>query len=73
MNDDQEHHHHGWYGNPYARIFWPLLIGIILIIIGVSALLGINIWQYFWPVIAIVIGLLIIFSAIFGRRRRYKT
>ena len=58
----------GWFG---FRLFWPLLIGIILILLGLSALLGIDIWRYFWPIVAILIGLLIIFGAIFGSHRRY--
>jgi uncharacterized membrane protein len=61
-------HYHGWFG---LRLFWPLIIGIFLIIIGLSALLGINIWQYLWPIIAILIGLLIILRVLLGYRRRY--
>ena len=71
MADDRQNYRYGWFGIPYARIFWPLLIGIILIILGVSALLGIDIWHYFWPIIAIIIGLLIIFGVILSPRRRY--
>jgi hypothetical protein len=36
MDDDRHHYHYAWFGIPYARIFWILLIGIILIILGVS-------------------------------------
>ena len=56
---------------PYGRIIFALIIGIILIFAGISALLGIDIWQYFWPIIAILLGILIIIGAIFGRHKRY--
>ena len=62
--DDREHYH-GF------RMFWPLLIGVILILLGLSALLGIDIWRYLWPIVIILVGLLIIVSALFGRHRRY--
>jgi hypothetical protein len=65
--DDREHYH-GFFG---FRIFWPLLIGVILILLGLSALLGIDIWRYLWPIVIILVGLLIIVSALFGRHRRY--
>lgn len=70
MDDDREYYR-GWYGFSYWRLIWPILIGTVLILLGLSALLGIDIWQYFWPALAIILGLLIIFGAIFGRRRRY--
>ncbi|MGZ7135861.1 MAG: hypothetical protein ACXVHY_08285 [Methanobacterium sp.] len=72
MKDDEEdyyRHRHNMF--PYGRLIFALIIGIILIFAGVSALLGIDVWQYFWPIIAILLGLLIIIGAIFGRRRRY--
>ncbi|MGA2675418.1 MAG: hypothetical protein ACLQG5_03650 [Methanobacterium sp.] len=65
--DDREHYH-GLFG---FRMFWPLLIGVILILLGLSALLGIDIWRYLWPIVIILVGLLIIVSALFGRHRRY--
>ena len=64
--DDCEHYH-GLFG---FRIFWPLLIGVILILLGLSALLGIDIWRYFWPIVAILLGILIILSALI-RHRKY--
>jgi predicted membrane protein len=36
------------------------IVGIILIMIGLSTLLDINIWHYFWPILLIVIGLYIV-------------
>jgi len=43
----------------------------VLILLGLSALLGIDIWRYLWPIVIILVGLLIIVSALFGRHRRY--
>ncbi len=60
-------HYHGWFG---LGILLPLIIGIFLIIIGLSALFGINVWSYLWPIIAIIIGLLIIIRVLL-RYNRY--
>lgn len=71
-NDDGEHYHrHHNHGPSGFRLFWPLLIGAILIIVGLSFLLGIDIGRYFWAILAILIGLLIIIRAILGRSSRY--
>jgi Na+/citrate or Na+/malate symporter len=71
MDDDREHYHRRWFGFPYGHLIWPLLIGILLILWGLSDLLGIDLWHYIWPAIAIVLGILVILGGIFGRRRRY--
>lgn len=71
MDDDREPYHRGWFGFPYGHLILPLIIGIILIVWGLSDLFGIDLWHYVWPIIAIVLGILIILGAIFGRRRRY--
>lgn len=71
MDDDREHYRRGWFGFPYGHLVLPLIIGIILILWGLSDLLGIDLWHYIWPVIAIVLGILIILGGIFGRHRRY--
>ena len=71
MDDDHKHYHRGWFGFPYGHLVWPLIIGIILILWGLSDLLGIDIWHYIWPILAIVLGILIILGGIFGRRRGY--
>ena len=72
MRDDERepyerHHRHD---RSEFRIIWPVLIGIILIIVGVSYIFGINLTKYFWAIIAIIVGLLIIIGAIL-RTRRY--
>jgi uncharacterized membrane protein YvbJ len=48
--------------------FWPLLIGIIIVLWGIGMIFNFSIWPY----IVIAIGLYIIFRA-FYRRRRYYT
>lgn len=72
MKDDEREYDDRHYrdGRPGLRMIWPLLIGIILIILGVSYILGINLTTYFWAVVAIIVGLLIIMGAIL-RSRRY--
>ena len=69
-DDEHEEHYYKHHDRCGFRLFWPLLIGIILIFLGISAILGIDISRYFWPIVAIVIGLLIIFGAVFSRRGR---
>lgn len=71
MDDDREHYRRGWFVFPYGHLVVPLIIGIILILWGLSDLLGIDLWHYIWPVIAIVLGILIILGGVFGRHRRY--
>jgi hypothetical protein len=67
MDDD---YRYGCFGLPYGNIIWPLVAGIILIIIGISSFIGFDVWMYIWPILAIVIGILIIIGAIFGLSRR---
>jgi len=70
MKDDEEEYYRSRrHIFPYGRLIFAIIIGIILIFAGISALLGIDIWQYFWPIIAILLGVLIIIGAILGRRR----
>jgi uncharacterized membrane protein YvbJ len=60
------------FGLPHGNIIGPLIGGIILILIGVSAFTGFEIWQYFWQVIVIILGVLIIVGAIYGAMKRKK-
>lgn len=54
-----------------SRTIWPLIIGVFIILIGLSSLLDrYYYWasfEYLWPIFLIAVGLLIIF----GRSRRY--
>src|SRR5579871_3468430 len=49
-----------------------LLVGGILIIIGLNALLGLNLWQYFWPAILIILGLWILMGHSHERHPHFK-
>jgi hypothetical protein len=60
MHNDRKHR------NAYDRLIW-LFIGLIIVTIGVSTLLGIDIWNYLWPMIIILVGILIIVGALLGR------
>ncbi len=56
------------FGLPNGGMVVGLVIGIIIILFGLSFLLN---WSLpFWPIIIIVFGLLIVFGALY-RRRRY--
>ncbi len=57
------------FGLPYGNLIGPLIAGIILIMVGLSAFIGWDIWNYLWAVIIIIIGLLIILGAIYSRKR----
>ena len=57
------------FGLPNGNIIVPIIIGIILILLGLSSVYGFDVWQYLWPAIIIIIGLLIILGAIFRARR----
>lgn len=75
MDDDREYRRHGYrygmFGFPYGRMIFLIIIGIVLILWGISEFLGINLWHYIWPVIAVILGIMIILGAIFSQRRRY--
>jgi len=47
-----------------------LIIGIIIILVGLSQLPGIDFGKYIWPLIIIVFGILILAGALYGYSRR---
>jgi uncharacterized membrane protein HdeD (DUF308 family) len=54
-----------------SSTFWPLIIGVMIIIVGVIELFGdtyrwLN-WDNVWPFIVIAFGLLIIGNALYKR------
>jgi uncharacterized membrane protein YvbJ len=54
-----------YYRHHYRRgSIWGIVIGLIIIIIGVSTLLGIDFWSWLWPSFLILVGLAIIFGAV---------
>ena len=46
---------------------WGIIIGIFIILIGISSLLGGNIWNELWPAFIILVGLVIVVNAIMRR------
>jgi hypothetical protein len=46
---------------------WGILIGLFIITIGVSSLLGVNIWDKVWPAFIILVGLIIVVNALTRR------
>ena len=42
---------------------WGILIGLFIIMIGASSLIGGNVWDKLWPMFIILVGVIIIASA----------
>ncbi len=57
------------FGLPHGNIIGPVIIGIILILVGLSSIYGFEIWRYLWPALIVIIGILIIAGAIYSTRR----
>lgn len=58
------------FGLPYGNLIMPIIIGVILILLGLSSVYGFEFWTYFWPAIIIIIGILIIAGAIYSTKNR---
>jgi uncharacterized membrane protein YvbJ len=58
------------FGLPGGNIIGPLIAGIILILVGLSAIYGFQYLRYLGPALIILIGLLIIAGAIYRTRRK---
>lgn len=56
---------------PYGALIGPVIGGVILIMVGLSAIFGWEIWDYLWPIIVIVIGIAIIVGSVMRARKRY--
>ena len=52
------------FGLPHGGIIFGLIIGIIIILVGVTSLAGIDL--EFWPIIIVIFGLLIAGGAIYS-------
>jgi hypothetical protein len=63
---------YGWEGEMRFRrhggSIWGIVIGLFIILVGVSSLLEISIWDKLWPAFIILVGLIIIVNS-FTRRR----
>ncbi len=58
------------FGLPHGGAIVGLIIGVMIIIAGISWLAGINLERHFWPFVAIVFGILIVAGALYGYSRR---
>jgi len=58
------------FGLPHGGTIVGLIIGTIIILLGVSFVLEIEIWNYLWALIIIVVGILIVAGTIFSLSRR---
>lgn len=58
-------------GLPHAGSVVGLILGIIIVLIGTSIILGKSFWNLLGSFVIIVFGLLIIVAVLFGKRRRH--
>ena len=59
------------FGLPHGGVIFGLLIGVIIVLVGVSSLLtGLEVTRFFWPLLIIVFGLLIAAGALYSLTRR---
>ena len=58
------------FGLPHGGAIVGLVIGIVIILAGISWLAGIDIGRYIWPLVVIVFGILIVAGALYGYSRR---
>ena len=63
------------FGLPHGGAIVGLIIGIIIILVGISQVPGIlppdiELWDYLWPIMIIVIGVLVLAGALYGYSRR---
>lgn len=57
------------FGLPHGGAIAGLVVGLIIILVGLSWATGF-VWESFWPAVIIVIGLLIIAGAVYGLSRK---
>jgi uncharacterized integral membrane protein len=58
------------FGLPHGGAIVGLIIGIIIILWGISSIADIDFGSYFWPFIIIIFGILIVGGAIYKFSRR---
>jgi len=54
---------------PLGGAIAGIIFGLIIILAGISWLLGFDFWKVFWPLIVIVFGILILAGSLYGLRR----
>jgi ribosomal protein L40E len=58
------------FGLPHGGLIVGLIVGILLILFGISSIYGFGFWQYIWPIIIVIIGVLFVAGAIYNYSRR---
>ena len=58
------------FGLPHGGAIVGLIIGIIIIVAGLSWLAGIDIGKYVWPLVVVIFGILIVAGALYSYSRR---
>lgn len=59
------------FGLPHGGMIVGLIVGVLLILFGLSSIYGFVIWNYIWPIIIIIVGILIVAGAIYSYTHRY--
>jgi tetrahydromethanopterin S-methyltransferase subunit E len=63
---------HECFGLPYGGAIIGIIIGLVIIMSGISTLFGLNLWEHAWSFFVIIIGLLIVAGAIYGVLHRSR-
>jgi uncharacterized integral membrane protein len=58
------------FGLPHGGAIVGLIIGVIIILWGVSSITDLDFGDYFWPFIIIIFGILIVAGALYRYNRR---
>jgi ribosomal protein L40E len=58
------------FGLPHGGAFIGIIFGFIILVLGFTWLVGINLWDYIGPLMAILLGILIIVGVIYSAIRR---
>ena len=58
------------FGLPHGGTIVGLIIGVVIILAGLSSLADIDFGRYVWPLVIIVFGVLIVIGALYSYSRR---
>ena len=58
------------FGLPHGGAIAGLIIGMIIILVGVSSLLNIELGDYLWALLIVVVGILMVAGALYSYTRR---
>ena len=66
----ERRHEEECFGLPWGGAIAGIIVGLIIILAGLSWLLGFAFWRIIWPLIVIIFGILVLAGALYGLRRR---